>query len=484
MARAVRKPESASVTDHKADTVELLLRVDTHVSFPCAQTPRKVIEALRRQLRQHEPQRSGPGRGPVRSGLRLLRTSGNSYRVPQALLARLVDVCRRHDVTYQVVEGRTSADCGRMRCHLEITPAQQAAVRQLLMRESGVVLGGRETDRLAVAAEVIARRQQRTLVLTLDHRVGPTRDALAAALGLAPGEIGTLGDQATGTRVTVGSYQAGLQRAAQDLSRSFGMLVFDDLAQAEVGQLMQAIQLAGARHLVGLSEETFRPDGLHGPLFLALGGPVHQLVDSEIPQSLRLTLQSRQTAFNVPYEGRAQYQAVLASLAVDPQRNQQIADDIAREAAAGRPCLVLSERREHLDRLYALLPQQLASTAEVITSNVRPAIRSAIVARFERGDTDILLATGQIVTDSVTIRRAQRLFIAFPFSYGRKLEKLVSALMSAAADKSDVIVFDYDDAHLAPLHNAFEKRAKIIARLQRSAERDRLRQAQVPLPLE
>ena len=55
--------------------------------------------------------------------------------------------------------------------------------------------------------------------------------------------------------------------------------------------------------------------------------------------------------------------------------------------------------------------------------------------------------------------------------------------MSAATEKSEVIVFDYDDAHLAPLHNAFEKRAKIIARLQRAAERERLRQAQVPLPL-
>lgn len=471
------------MTDHKADKGELVLHVDTHVSFPCEKTPRKVIEALRRQLRQHEPQGAGPGRGPLRSGLRLLRTSGNSYRVPQALLARLVDVCRRHDVPYRVIEGRTTADCGRMRCHLELTAPQQATIRQLLLRECGVVIAGRQKDRLAVAAEVIARRQQRTLVLTLDGRVDSTRNALAAALGLEPGEIGTLGSKAMGTRVTVGSYQTAVRRTARDLCQTFGMLVFDGLAQAEVGHLMQAIQLADARHLVGLSEETFRSDGLHGPLFLALGGPVHQLVETEAPQPLRLTFRARQTAFSVPYEGRAQYQAVLASLAADPQRNQQIADDIAREAAAGRPCLVLSERREHLDRLYALLPRQMASTAEVITSNVRPAVRGAIVARFERGEVDILLATGQIVTDSVNIRRAQRLFIAFPFSYGRKLEKVVSALLSVTADKNEVIVFDYDDADLAPLHNAFEKRAKIIARLQRAAERERLRQAQVPLPL-
>ena len=43
-------------------------------------------------------------------------------------------------------------------------------------------------------------------------------------------------------------------------------------------------------------------------------------------------------------------------LAKDPERNRQIAADIAAALAQGRKCLVLSRRRDHLTALAGLLP--------------------------------------------------------------------------------------------------------------------------------
>jgi len=245
--------------------------------------------------------------------------------------------------------------------------------------------------------------------------------------------------------------------------------------------LMKVIRAVGARYLLGFADSPQRGDGLGSLITLALGGIVHQLTRPAATPTPRLICCFRATAFDYAYGGRQQYQALVAALAADEARSRLVVEDVVREASAGQPCLVLSERRDHLEQLARLLPADLA--AESLTSAVHPAERTRIVKRFEEGGIVVLLATGQITTEAVCSARARRLFLTFPFSYARKLESTIRRLLEPSPGKEDAIVYDYDDPRVAPLHRAFEKRRAFLTRLAREADEAAAGEAQLHLPV-
>lgn len=462
------------------DAHRLYVRVDADVHIDATETPKAVIEALRRQLRRHDHDRLLQHAGPLQAEVQLLRSDDREHRLPQALLGQLLEVYRRNAIAYEVIDERSQASCPRMRSTIELSDAQTAGLRQLLLRDSGILIGA-EADSIGVVAELIARREQRTLVLTRSQTLDATAAALQMAFSAAAPELVPLDAASDEARIVLASYDSFLQSDPAAHHLAYGMIVFDELGRVDPIALIRVLRHARARYLLGLASEAARTDGLHAPLFLALGGIVHHLVTPREARMAKLAYRRRPTRFSASYAGREQYQALLAALASDPHRNASIADDVATEVGLRNPCVVLSERRDHLDAIQLLLPATIAS--ETITSAVRPGDRHAITARFARGELDVLLATGQIASESLSMQRARRLFIAFPFSYGRKLERIIEQLMSPQEGKTEVVVFDYDDTLLPPLHRACEKRSKIIGRLQRSAEKAYADWAQMKLEL-
>lgn len=451
---------------------KLRLVVDTDVRLPVTAVPRGVVEALRRELRQHGAERLPAADGGVRGRGGLLRAERGLYLLPQALLPRVVEVCRRHGLVCELSDQRTVAPTAPLRSRLALTTSQEAALRSLLLRDSAVIVVPDATDRVALAAALIARRQQRATVVTTAAALPALRAQLERALGLV---------DAAGDELVVSSYEGADSTAVARLRHQSGLIVCDALQSVEPAALLRVLSQAGSRYLLGLASEHARADGLETPLYGAVGELVHELAPPSAPRGVVLHCRRRPSAFRFAYQGREHYQNLLAALALDPERNQLVVDDVASEVAAGRACVVLSERRDHLEQLRERLPPAVSALSETITSDVRPADRSAVVARFNRAELSVLLATGQIVSESLPVARADALFVAFPFSYERKLERIVGALMQPAPNKSEVVVYDYDDTEVPPLHRACEKRTRALGRLQRSAQREFLRWAQMEL---
>lgn len=451
---------------------KLRLVVDTEVRLPVTAAPRSVIEALRRELRQHGAERLPGLDGGPRARAGLLRAERGFYLLPQALLPRVVEVCRRHGLASEVVDRRTVALCAALRSRLPLTASQEAALRTLLLRDSAVIVVPDATDRLGLAAALIAKRQQRTTIITTSPLVAALRAQLERALGL---------EGAPSDEVVVYGYEEAAGVGAARLRTESGLIVCDALQSVEAALLLRVLSQAGSRYLLGLATEHRRADGLEAPLFSAVGELVQELPPPSSPRGVVLHTRRRSSAFRYAYQGREHYQNLLAALAQDSARNQLIVDDVVEEVAAGRACVVLSERRDHLEQLRERLPPAIAGLSETITSEVRPADRSAIVARFNRAELSVLLATGQIVSESLPVARGGALFVAFPFSYARKLERIVGALLQPSPNKSEVVVYDYDDVEVPPLHRACEKRLRVLTRLQRSAQREYLRWAQMDL---
>jgi superfamily II DNA or RNA helicase len=465
-----------------ADSSPLKIQVDTDVQVSSEETPRKVVEAIRRQLRQHDLHVAGDSED--RRLLNLLQTRGGCHRMPQGLLPRLTETCRRYNVPYEVVDRRAMISCPALRSRLQPSEAEQRTVRRLLLRDSGVVVAESESSRCALAVELTARRQQRTLVAVRDGQAATWWvQQLRKGLGLPPLQVCRLTEATSEAWIVVGQYGTLLDLPAPIQRNDYGLMICDGLESVDPLSFMRTVRSAGARYLLGLAARPTRGDGLHDTLFLALGGVTDRLSAEPVAGAIRLSCNYTSTDFAFPgYQGRAQYQALLAALAADEARTKAVAAEVAQEAQAGHSCLVLSERRDHLERLAAELPAALP--AETITSTVRPADRARIITRFERGEIAVLLATSQIATESITTPKASRLFLTFPFSYARKLNKLVARLMEPAEGKKQgAAVFDYDDAKVETLHRAFERRRAFLDKLCKDAERQVQRDSQLKLPL-
>lgn len=462
-----------------AQTLQIVVGAELELSL--AQTPRKLLQALRRQLRTHDLGRLIAHDQSQRELLSLLATAEDRCRMPQALLAPLVDACRRYDIDYAVIDRRSMVSCPAIRARSPLSPLQQKALMRLLLRDSGVLVADSAQDRASLAAELMTRRQQRTLLLTTSDRLEGWSTALEESLATKPPALGTAAAGQPSARVVLGDYHALRGEVRDELSGRFGMVIFDAVESIDPLTLMRTVRAVDARYLLGLASSATREDGLQGALYLVLGGVAHELRSEGGVRALKLAYRRRPTTFEYAYGGREDYQAMLAALGTAEARNRQIVGDLLLEARAGHPCLVLSERREHLQRLQEGLPEEIAS--DFVTSQVRPADRAAIVAKLDSGEIRVLFATSQIAAESVRVTCARRLFITFPFSFGQKLERLTKALLDPSPGQEDAVVYDYDDLAISPLHRACDKRAKVIGRLQRAAEQRFMRWAQLPLEI-
>jgi hypothetical protein len=465
-----------------ADAEPLKIFVDTDAHLASAGTPKKVVDALRRHLRRHNLAGLIKADGSERTLLNLLRSHQGQYRLPQGLLSQLTETCRRHGIRYSVIDKRAMVSCAPLRPLHRLSEPQTMATRRLLLRDSAVFVASADSDLMAIAIEVVARRQQRTLYLAeTDEEAIRARQIFTQVLDLSTTAISSLTDASDQARIVFASYGKAVKLPADRLRDSFGMVVLSALDKVAPVLLMRTARMIGARYMLGLAGSARRSDGLHEPLYLAFGGIGHQIALSQ-GTATKLTCRAQTTSFSYDYQGRAQYQALVAALALDPVRNKQIVADYLREAQAGRSCVILSERRDHLEQLLALTPPELH--AEQLTSASRLTERRKVVSRFSRGETRILLATGQIANDAIVSPRARCLFLTFPFSYSRKLELLVRRLLQPSEGKDDAVVYDYNDERVPPLSRAFEKRAQILKRLQRQAEKDYARSSQLELGID
>jgi superfamily II DNA or RNA helicase len=453
-----------------SDVTPSKILVDHDVHLRTAAVPRRLTDSLRRQIRQR-----GGGRSARASLPALLESRSGEHRLPQALLPLVTETSRRQRVPIEVDDRRAAVPCPRLRTRMQLGPREQRALNHLLRRDSGVLVAV-DGKRHALAMELLARRQQRSLVLAPSpDQAARWLERLQEAMDLSFPRAAPLGRADEQSSVVTGTYDDVAGASSGELWRRFGMVVFDGLSRADPTSLVGVIRRVPARHLLGLAESPVRADELQDYIFLALGGHVQRL--DETARALVPVLRSRRTGFQFQYQGRHQYQALVKALAGDPRRCQLVVDDVLAEARAGHPCLVLSERRDHLEQMAALLPADVG--AEALTSAVRPAERQRLVQRFDQGQVPVLLATSQVARESVDTRRVGRLFFTFPFTYARKLERCHRWLVHPYPGQTDAALYDYDDELVEPLHRSFLKRREVFSRLRRRLGRE----AQLELPL-
>ena len=229
----------------------------------------------------------------------------------------------------------------------------------------------KQRARHAVPCALIAERAVTTLVLINKAALATQwREQIRTLLGVKAGQLGG-GRTKTRGQVDVMLLQSLARHSPEgiaELARGYGQVIVDECHHLAAGSYESFVSQIAAAWWLGLTATPERKDGLEQVIGWQVG-PIRHVIRDTLPSDASLVspyegplrkLYVHQTSFRGPAGLDMSAPGVITQLggllADDPERNRQIAADIAEALSLGRKCLVLSRRRDHLTSLARLLP--------------------------------------------------------------------------------------------------------------------------------
>ena len=373
-------------------------------------------------------------------------------------------LCGQYGVPFKVTDERMGGDALDVRFRGTLREDQQRAVTALLVTDTGVLVAPTGFGKTVVAAAIIAARQVNTVILV--HRQELQRqwmERLATFLegpGVVIGSVGG-GKSRLGGRIDV----ALLQSLAQSGERTspierYGQVIVDECHHVSAMSFEAVLKAAPARYVLGLTATPIRRDGMQ-PIIAMQCGPVRHVATSptDAPQERIVYRHLLPTRLDAADD--APIQAVLGLLSADAARNGRIATDIVAAYRAGRSCLVLTERTQHLDALVESVAKDVPDVI-VLHGRLGPRERQRRLEALQAMSGTaprVVVSTGKLVGEGFDHAPLDTLFLAMPVSWKGTLQQYAGRLSRAHASKTRVVIHDYLDADIPVLARMWKRRS-------------------------
>ena len=384
-----------------------------------------------------------------------------------ALLAEL-DI--RLDLRDERVEGEQVA----FEFKGKLNKSQQEAARVLLANDTGVLCAPPGWGKTVLATSVIAARGRSTLVLV--HRkplVEQWAEGVAEFLDIPSKAIGRIGAgrRRIGNQIDIAMVQTlARSEALHDLVRGYGHVVIDECHHVPAVSIERVLSAFPARYVTGLTATPYRRDG-HQPIIAMQCGPIRHLVDTTVVQqhhALELRLTRRDTSFDsslLPTE--ASIQEIYAALACDTDRLELVLSDARELVREGRAAMILTERRDHLDRLADGLRDDVPNLV-VLHGGIQPKARRAALrqlAHIPDNEARLVLATGRYIGEGFDDPRLDTLLLTMPIAWKGTVVQYAGRLHRAHPAKRDARIYDYVDADVPVLRRMYAKRLRAYEKM-------------------
>ena len=350
----------------------------------------------------------------------------------------------------------------------ELNPPQAQAAQSMLEHDLGVLCAPPGSGKTVIATQLIATRARSTLVLV--HRkplLEQWRKRLAQFLAIDPGALGTIGGgrkKSTGLLDVAMVQSLARHDALEELLAGYGHVVVDECHHVPAVTTERVLQAAPARYVTGLTATLRRRDG-HHPIVAMQCGPVRHTIEQGATgeRALQLRVVRRDTRFDpsvLPTD--ASIQEVYGALASDAERTRLIANEALDLIGQGRSPIVLTERREHLERLQEHLVDRVSALVALHGEMSAAANRLATerLAAASDGEPCLVLATGRYVGEGFDEPRLDTLLLAMPIAWQGTVVQYAGRLHRASPGKREALIYDYVDAELPVLRRMFGKRLK------------------------
>ena len=217
-----------------------------------------------------------------------------------------------------------------------------------------------------------------------------------------------------------------------------------------------------ARHKYGLSATVHRADGLIKATYSLLGEVVYTVPDEAVEDyTMDAVIEPIITRVGysneyLNYDGTINYTKLITYLCNNEMRNGQIIEHlwIGQEHYN----LILSERVDHLKKLYDRLPTALKPYAVVIDGKTKKDIRENAIQDMRDGKKHFLFATYALAKEGLDVPRMDRLYLVTPQKDYAVIVQSVGRVRRTFPDKETPYVYDFVDAGIRYLWKSYKKR--------------------------
>ena len=339
---------------------------------------------------------------------------------------------------------------------------QQLAVDDALKKSFGIIESGTGSGKTVMGLALIAARRQPTLVVVhtkeLLHQWKERAEQFLAC------DVGLIGDGKFSIEPLTVSIVNSARNRVDELVSHFGHLVVDECHRVPATLFTDVVSKFDCHYLLGLSATAFRSDNeMTKLIYFFMGDRIHR-VDPEELKATGAVLKPEiiRTSTSFTYRYRGDYQALIKALTVHEGRNMQILEDICQVALEeeGGTCLVVSDRVSHC-RFFVEKLQHRGIVVELLTGQIPPEKRIAIVAAVQNGEIKVLVATLQLISEGFDCPGLSTLFITTPIVFEGRLLQVIGRIMRPAENKR-ARVFDYVDENIPALLRSANTRGVIL----------------------
>ena len=204
-----------------------------------------------------------------------------------------------------------------------------------------------------------------------------------------------------------------------------------------------------APYKYGLSATLHRADGLIPCTFALLGGVAHSVPDSAV-HTMQVRIKRKDTGVKISRacldtDGTLVYAKLINYLAEHKRRNLIISDDLFKLSEQGHSIILLSDRVEHLNELYRLLPTEQQNDAVILHGKVKKTERELALEQMRNKEKHILFATYQLAKEGLDVPCLDRLLLATPVKDYAIVVQSVGRIARICDGKGTPVVYDYVD---------------------------------------
>ena len=390
--------------------------------------------------------------------------------LPRGCLEEIQELLLAHNIETQLVDERFSGipiDCqfiGMLR------PDQEMAAEAMLNHDTGVLAATTAFGKTVIAISLLAQRGVNTLILVhrrqlLDQWVA----RLKQFLDIDPKQIGQIGSgKHKPTKIIDIAIIQSLSKkgVVDDIVGEYGHLVVDECHHITARSFEIVARQCKAKYVTGLSATVIRKDG-HHPIIFMNCGPVRYKVDPRKQAASRPFTHkviTRKTSFVLPPSIDTNKNTVIheiySALVADEERNSMILGDVLQTLQEKRFPLLLTERREHLEKFTELL-STLITNVFVFKGGMGQKQREALINKLHSTPDDeekIIIATGRYLGEGFDEARLDTLFLTLPVSWKGILAQYAGRLHRFHDMKKEVIIYDYVDLNVPMLAKMYRRR--------------------------
>ncbi len=389
--------------------------------------------------------------------------------LPRGCLADVASLVGELGVQLNLRDERVAGETVELEFSGGLNDSQHSAARALLKHDVGVLCAPPGWGKTVLATHLIASRACSTLVLV--HRkplVEQWIERLCQFLDIPPKSIGRLG--AGRRRLTQRIDIAMIQTLARsgdlrDLVRAYGHVVIDECHHVPAVQVERVLSAIPARYVTGLTATPYRRDG-HQPIITMQCGPVrHKISGPRVTagKALGRRVIRRDTSFDPSIlPTQASIQEIYGALANDVDRLDFVLADIRELVREDRALVVLTERREHLDRIAKSIGDEVPNVV-VLHGGIKPKARRAAMAQLAaqpQNEPRLILATGRYLGEGFDDPRLDTLLLTMPIAWKGTVVQYAGRLHRAHAAKRDIRIYDYVDVEVPVLRRMYAKRLR------------------------